>query len=131
LFEFENGGGGGSAWSESLRGIRHADGSYNFRTFASPTAEGGEDETGDTEWSGDKPVLAGEILQQLTEGLLDRRVREIFALEAAAALLPHLPKIDADLVRESMRMLYQANRTDQNDARLLAKQVLKLVERRK
>jgi hypothetical protein len=30
-----------------------------------------------------------------------------------------------------MRMFYQANRTVQNDARLLPKQVLKLVERRK
>ena len=92
FFEFENGGGGGSAWPEVLQATRHSNGTYDFQIWNPPASE--DDEPNYIEWSSDEPVFAAEILEQLTEGLRDRGIRKVFVLEAAAALLPHLPKVD-------------------------------------
>ena len=83
------------------------------------------------EWSSEEPVFAAEILEQLTEGLADRGIRKVFVLEAAAALLPHLPKVDGTLLKNSMRKLLKADQALREDTHLLPKRVRKLIEQLK
>jgi hypothetical protein len=104
FFEFENSGGpGGDVWREVLQAIQNANGTYDFQIWNPPTSE--DEEPNYIEWSSDEPVFAAEILEQLTEGLVARGIQKVFVLEAAAALLPHLPKVDRTLLKSSMRKL--------------------------
>ena len=128
FFEFENSGGGGSAWPEVLLATQHSNGTYDFQIWNPPTSE---DDEGYTEWSSDEPVFAAGILEQLTNGLVDRGIEEVFALEAAAALLPYLPKVDGDLLKDSMRKLLEADQALRKDTHLLPKGVRKLIEQLK
>jgi len=127
FFEFESsGGGGGSAWREVLQATQHSSGSYDFQIWNPPTSE--DDEPYYIEWSSDKPVFAAEILDQLTQGLRDRGIRKVFVLEAAAALLPHLPKVDQNLLKDSMRKLLAVDQALEEDTHWLPKRVRKLIE---
>jgi hypothetical protein len=69
FFEFENSGGGGGTWPEVLQATQNSNGTYDFQIWHPPTSEG--DEPNYIEWSSDEPVFAAEILEQLTEGLVD------------------------------------------------------------
>ena len=51
-----------------------------------------------------------------------------FVLEAAAALLPHLPKVDGDLLKQSMRKVLEFDQALQEEFHLLPKPVRKLIE---
>jgi hypothetical protein len=127
FFEFENSDGGGGAWPEVLQATQNSNGTYDFQIWNPPTGEG--DEPSDIEWSSDEPVFPAEILEQLTEGLVDRGIRKVFVLEAAAALLPHLPKVDGTLLKNSMRKLVKVDQAVREDTHLLPKRVRKLIER--
>jgi len=129
FFEFANSGGGGSAWPEVLQATQNSNGAYDFRIWNPPTSE--DDEPNYIEWSSDEPVFAAEILEQLTEGLADRGIRTVFVLEAAAALLPHLPKVDGTLLKNSMRKLLKVDQALREDTHLLPKRVRKLIEQLK
>lgn len=126
FFQFENSGGGGSAFAEVLQATQHSNGTYDFQIWNLPTSQ--DDEPSYIEWSSDEPVFAAEILEQLTEGVTGRGIGNVFVLEAAAALLPHLPKIDGDLLKKSMRKLLEVDQALRKDTRLLPKRVLKLIE---
>jgi hypothetical protein len=127
FFEFENSGGGGGAWLEVLQATQHSNGTYDFQIWNPPISE---DDEGYVEWSSDKPAFAAEILEQLTTGLRDRGIQEVFVLEAAAALLPHLPKVHGDFLKDSMRRLLEVDQTLRNDTHLLPKRVRKLIEQK-
>ena len=55
FFEFENSGGGGSAWREVMQVTEHSNGTYDFRIWNPPTSE--DDELNWIEWSSDQPVF--------------------------------------------------------------------------
>jgi hypothetical protein len=99
FFEFENSGGGGSAWPEVLQATQHSNGTYDFRIWNPPTSE--DDEPSYIEWSSDEPVFAAEILEQLTEGLVDREF-EKSSFSKRHCILPHQPKADGALLKNSM-----------------------------
>lgn len=128
FFEFENSGGPASgAWSEVLQATQNSNGTYDFRIWNPPTSE--DDDPSYIEWSSDEPAFAAEILEQLTDGLLDRGIRKVFVLEAVTALLPHLPKVDGTLLKSSMRKLLKVDQAVREDTHLLPKRVRKLLER--
>ena len=129
FFEFANSGGGGSAWPEVLQATQNSNGAYDFRIWNPPTSE--DDEPNYIEWSSDESVFAAEILEQLTKGLVDRGIQKVFVLEAAAALLPHLPKVDGTFLKDSMRKLLKVDQTHREDTHLLPKRVRKLIEQLK
>jgi hypothetical protein len=129
FFEFENSDGGGSAWPEVMQATQHPNGTYDFRIWNPPTSE--DDEPSYIEWSSDEPVFAAEILEQLTSGLVGRGIREVFVLEAAAALLPHLLKVDGNLLKDSMRKLLEVDQALREDTNLLPKRVRKMIEQLK
>jgi hypothetical protein len=127
--DFENSGGGGGAWPEVLQATQNSNGTYDFQIWNPPTSEG--DEPDYIEWSSSEPVFAAGILEQLAEGLVDRGIRKVFVLEAAAALLFHLPKTDGTLLKNSMRKLFKVDRALRDDTHLLPKRVRKLIEQLK
>jgi hypothetical protein len=52
-------------------------------------------------------------------------------LEAAAALLPHPPKVDGNLLKDSMRKLLEVDQALRKDTYVLPKRVRKLIEQLK
>jgi hypothetical protein len=64
---------------------------------------------------------------RITEGLVGRGIGRIFVLEAAAALLPHLPKVDGNLLKECMCRLLEVDQALRKDTHLLPKRVCKLI----
>jgi hypothetical protein len=127
FFDFENCGSPASGvWLEVLQATQNSNGTYDFRIWNPPTSE--DDDPSYIEWSSDEPVFAAEILEQLTKGLGDRGIRKVFVLEAAVALLPHLPKVDGTLLKNSMRELLKVDQALRKDTHLLPKRVRKLIE---
>src|SRR5262245_51599980 len=80
FFEFENSSIGGGVWLEVLQAVQNSAGTFDFRIWNPPESE--DDEPNYIEWSSYEPVFAAEILEQLTEGLVDRGIRKVFVLEA-------------------------------------------------
>jgi hypothetical protein len=112
-----------------LEAIQNSNGTYDFRIWNPPTSE--DDEPNYIEWRSDESVFATKILEQLTKGLVDRGIQKVFVLEAAAALLPHLPKVDGTLLKDSMRKLLKVDQALRKDTHLLPKRVRKLIEQLK